>query len=129
MAIKYTRKDALELFSTALFAPEDIVEVRPLPAKEKSFWIQAGDFPAQADRMEKLNKDGWNIYLGVVPRKFDGGSKDIDCASGWCVWTDIEKITPAKALTKAEEAGLPHPTVIVNSGHGVHFYWTFKPSS
>lgn len=40
-----------------------------------------------------------------------------------CVFCDIDNTTIDDALHRIKEADLPWPTVIVNSGHGVHLYW------
>ncbi len=40
-----------------------------------------------------------------------------------CLWADIDDCTPEEALRRCSQAGLPRPSAVVSSGHGVHLYW------
>jgi hypothetical protein len=40
-----------------------------------------------------------------------------------CLFVDFDGIEPATARDKWYGAGLPRPTLIIASGHGVHAYW------
>jgi hypothetical protein len=65
------------------------------------------------------------LFFGVCPRA--GGKGRFDLA--WqirtvrCLWTDMDYITVADAQERISKAGLPHPSIVVNSGHGAHCYW------
>ena len=64
-----------------------------------------------------------NIYFGVYDRsREDGTSKS--CESTGALWADYDdgrSLTSIKA--DISEAGLPEPSIVVNSGHGLHCYW------
>ena len=62
-----------------------------------------------------------NIYAGVNPRKSIGGSKDGDVLLARNLWIDIDHISVDDALERLRLTGFPRPTMIVDSGHGVHF--------
>ncbi|HUT13280.1 MAG TPA: hypothetical protein VMY42_22525 [Thermoguttaceae bacterium] len=66
-----------------------------------------------------------NLFFGVAPRFVGGGSFD----KSWqirrvnCLWADVDNCQPDDCLRRCKEAGLPEPTVLVNSGSGCHVYW------
>jgi hypothetical protein len=39
------------------------------------------------------------------------------------LWVDIDHVTVEEARARFERAGVPEPSVLVNSGNGVHAYW------
>jgi hypothetical protein len=67
-----------------------------------------------------------NIYASVNPRIATGCSKNEDVLLCRCLFVDIESITAKEAQARVDRAGLPVPTMIVVSGHGVHLYWRLK---
>ena len=119
----------IEKFASVLYEPEDIVEVRCIPKNRGSseaprqFWVLAEDLPDLSKKLEQLNSQGRNIFVGVLPRIGNGGGEDTDCLPGQVIWADIEEVTPEKALRRLERLGLPSPTLALNSGNGVHAYW------
>ena len=115
----------LRRFLSAIFQPNDIVEVRCLPSKESS-WHQPKDLVNKANRLLGPNRDGENIYFGANPRKKIGGRSAKDVALARCLFVDIENTTIENASQLIREAGLPKPTASLNSGHGVHLYWRLK---
>lgn len=64
-----------------------------------------------------------NIYAGVNPRIATGGSKNEDVLLARNLFADFDKSTLEQAMDKLRSSKLPMPTMIVMSGHGVHFYW------
>lgn len=64
-----------------------------------------------------------NIYASANPRMVTGCKNSDDVILARSLFVDIEKITVDQALAKVTAAGLPMPTMIVVSGHGVHLYW------
>lgn len=115
----------LEVFTGALFEPSDVVEVRALhsakPAKQK--WLAASDLPRLAARLGELNKAGFNIYLGTNPRKAPGGSHNADVVCARSLFVDFDDLALDEVRRRIDEAALPAPSMIVNSGHGHHIYW------
>ena len=52
-----------------------------------------------------------------------GGSKSGDVAVARSIFADLEHVSFQQAVEQIEKAGLPTPTMTVNSGHGIHLYW------
>ena len=119
----------LAAYAAVAWAPEELVEVRCLPTERqggprpKSLWLTAAELPDAAEPLEALNARGLNVYAGILPRRAKGGKADADCAPGRVVWADFDHTTPRAAWKKARAAGLPRPTMAVNSGHGAHLFW------
>jgi len=83
-----------------------------LPGKTKGTWTD----------LEVLPAIPLNIYAGVNPRKAFGGSKNEDVLLARFLFADLDKTTLEQANAKLQKSKLPMPTMIVMSGHGVHFY-------
>jgi hypothetical protein len=64
-----------------------------------------------------------NIYASPNPRIAKDCSKSTDVFFVRTLFVDIENVTVAPALAKLAVTGLPRPSMIVVSGHGIHFYW------
>ena len=66
-----------------------------------------------------------NVFFGVCPRFVGRGRYDL----AWQIrvihvlWADLDNCTPEEAIRRCEGAGVPRPSIIVRSGHGVHLYW------
>ena len=136
---------ALRSFLGTVFAPPDIVLVRPI-----EIWVEADGAGARKRsrvvykqvrhvRADKLASDPklWaavcqaaeeekaNLFFGVCPRT--GGGQQYDLA--WQVrtvrvlWADLDGCTPEEAMRRCADAGLPRPSIIVRSGNGCHLYW------
>lgn len=43
-----------------------------------------------------------------------------------CLYVDIDGVTPEEAEQRLCKSDLPKPTMMVNSGGGVHYYWFFN---
>jgi len=76
-----------------------------------------------ADDLLAANREGANLFVGVMPRKADGGGSDADCLPGRVVWSDFDGVGAREAWRTIEAAGLPLPGMVLNSGHGTHAYW------
>lgn len=129
--------EQVERFVKAVFERGDLVEVRVLPSGEQR-WIKAADLPSIVPELENRNRSGQNVYVGANPRNAPGtpGIKKKDCtadrpcgacakcvALARCLFVDFDGISVDEALRRIDEAGLAWPTVIMESGHGVHFWW------
>jgi len=42
------------------------------------------------------------------------------------LWADIDHVSPPEALKAISNAKLPEPSIVVNSGNGVHVYWLLQ---
>lgn len=76
------------------------------------------------DIAARAEQERTNTFFGVCPRF---GPKRYDQA--WQIrvvrvlWADVDDATVDQALERCRAAGLPQPSVVVNSGHGGHLYW------
>ncbi|HQR07139.1 MAG TPA: phage/plasmid primase, P4 family [Gemmatales bacterium] len=111
----------IQRFTECLFQPDDLIEVRLLPSGQSS-WQQAQHLHCLADRFSKQNLAGQNVYFGANPRNSKGGKTEhVKLARSLCA--DFDHTNEASVRERLAQTGFPEPTVIVNSGHGVHCYW------
>ncbi len=64
-----------------------------------------------------------NIYASANPRIATGCSTNDDVMLARSLFVDLDKTTLVEAMEKLAGTGMPQPTMIVVSGHGVHLYW------
>ncbi len=74
-------------------------------------------------RFREVSGTPFNIYCSANPRTRFGGSSRADVRLARSFFADLEKTSVDVAERAREDAGLPRPTMVVNSGHGVHLYW------
>ncbi len=66
-----------------------------------------------------------NLFFGVCPRLGTNGKFD----QAWQIrmvrtlWSDIDGCQYEEALQRCKDAGIPTPSIVVNSGNGCHLYW------
>lgn len=117
-------KAAVERFLSALFEPNDTIEVRAIPRLKRCWFFES--YFALVDQLDELlavNSKGDNLYFGANPRARRGGT-DADVSVFRCLFVDIdEDVGEAAVLERAEKAGLPEPTALVMSGHGWQCWW------
>ena len=134
----------LQIISRVLFEPSDIIEIRCIKGQRpnsvsRSLWCTAAELPSKGEQLDRLNKQGWNLYFGVNPRKQSGGTKSVDVALARCCFTDFDDkdcpmLRPSCGdgaglgryefvLNHIIDAGLPEPSLVVSSGNGMHCYW------
>jgi hypothetical protein len=134
---------ALADFLLAVFRPDDLVLLRPIETwtdgqtgKKCSdvyygginYW-RAAALAGHGGKWEYLQgisaRERVNIFFGVCPRFGPKGHFDL----AWQIrvvrvlWADIDNCTKDEALRRCKDAGLPPPSIVVQSGHGVHLYW------
>lgn len=77
----------------------------------------------------KQDADGWDCYFGVLPRDYASGKAE-DCVRNVGVlWADIDNKavggTHLAALMRVGALNLT-PSIIVDSGNGIHAYWLLR---
>jgi len=128
-AYEMTPVQSLSQYASVVWAPKDLIEIRTLPTKRKnglqpvSIWTIAGDITNFTDRLSEMNNVGLNIYAGVCPRKERGSTTDDATLPGMAAWADCDRINPRDAWKHTIKAGMPQPSMAINSGHGAHLYW------
>ncbi len=122
-----------ELFGDALSA-ERRLAVFSVPGQQTRFFAGAAEVEAYAREQSAAR----NVYYGVglIRGNPSGRGKARDVAAIGALWADIDLLGPGRE-TKALPATvddarrifqrLPHaPSVLVDSGHGLHAYWLLK---
>lgn len=112
-----------------VFEPGDLVEVRALRpgGKAASEFASADELKAEHSGIrlwiESKIGEAWNVYVGANPRTRKGGKSAGDVAVARCLFADFDNCTPRQAMAAIQAAKLPNPTLLINSGGGVHAYW------
>lgn len=74
-----------------------------------------------------MHADCLNVYVGVNPRRNYGDRKADGVTGARCFVVDFDEgATIETVLLILATAGLPKPSMIVASGHGIHVYWFLK---
>lgn len=71
--------------------------------------------------LNQLISERRNIYFGVAPRKKKSG-KEEDAEHVTCLWADLDTPEAQENLNSFPIK----PSIIVNSGHGLHAYWLLR---
>ncbi len=130
-----------ELFR-AIFDPADTVLIRPVESWQDAdsgsresrtvyrncVWTTAErlttDSILWAEIQHKATTEKASIYFGVCPRF---GVRHFDLAAQIrtvrSLWADLDGCGPDEAIERCSAAGLPLPSFVVATGHGVHLYW------
>ena len=113
-------------FIPVMFEPDDLVEIRLIKDGVPAIrgYLPAGEIETHIDWLTERNRNGFNIYIGANPRKRKGGKAE-DVAFARCLFADLDNTDLAHALMRFGDSTLPAPTAIIESGHGVHFWWRF----
>lgn len=112
-----------DLFYKALFeGSEDFIEVRLLHKDEKpqTFFFtlkELMNYPAPQDK---------NVYIGIFQRGKKGNGKIENCTKTNAIYLDFDGMDLTEINYRIDMAGLPQPSMIVNSGHGYHCYWLLE---
>ena len=138
-------------FLQALFVPGDRILFRPIETwtengqkKSKVDWKgiqyvlvgvkdEAGQWQPDPQRLasavdrhvERAKQTKTNTFFAVCPRFGGGGKYD----QKWqirvvrALWSDVDDGTPAEAIERCKDAGIPEPSIVVASGRGAHPYW------
>jgi hypothetical protein len=64
-----------------------------------------------------------NVYIGMFAHN-DRDATAGTATSAGAVWADFDDTgDAAEVVGRIQRAGLPNPSIIVSSGHGIHAYW------
>jgi len=131
----HARDEQVARLFSVIFDPGDLVEVRTIgPGQDiRQDWMEwtgdAGDLRGILDAVEPLVDRQHGLYFGANPRKTRGGRAE-HVALARCIFVDFDTgadgsagCSKQDALQRVEDAGLPWPSAVVESGGGVHCYW------
>ena len=127
-------------FLQALFDEKDTILFRPIETwtedgKKKSRLLYKDAFHRAANpllmrlalqRLHQTSADEKaNAFFGVCPRFGNNGRFDLawQIRTVRTLWVDIDHVSVEEALQRVESASLPRPSIVINSGNGVHLYW------
>ncbi len=118
-----------------IFRPEDIAELR-LISKDKrpiQLWHKAKELSQLEKYLQQQNVAGYNIYVGVNPRKELNKSGDENVLLARFLFADFDNIEAGDGCGIWEfvsdiihKADIETPDMAIFSGHGIHCYWQLK---
>jgi hypothetical protein len=112
---------AYQLFGF-IFEPTDLIEFRTLGKVCIREWVSQAKAAKVITRIANAGADV-QAYYGANPRLRDGGTA-ADVALARCLFADFDGGTTVEQARQAyTDACIPHPTVTVLTGGGVHMYW------
>ena len=125
-----------------IFNDSDTIEVRCLHQDQvkldngkydptpKFFFLKKTSLRKKYKELKSLNDKGYNIYIGVNPRK---GRSTKNVSTFRCLLVDLDNISVKDATfqleTAIEKYLIPSPSLTIMSGGGVHLYWRVKDNS
>lgn len=112
-------------FFAALFPdPDGLIELRALPSKARDFFT-----PCDSEGIERFIRvnAGENLYFGVATRRTRDSGKLENCGLLHVLFVDIDfkGISESEARALLERFPLK-PSIIVNSGGGLHVYFLLR---
>jgi hypothetical protein len=117
---------SVSAFFGAVFEAGDLVEIRAFGGSlaPRGVFLRSDAVADHLRTLREWNETGLNIYFGVNPRIREG-RKSEDVAFARCFVLDMDHMNPdqAKHCIAVRLPDMPAPTVLVNSGNGVHVYW------
>ena len=119
-------ENAIGEFLAAIFEPTDIIEFRTHHPERgaSSRWCAATNWRSQLAWLKSQNTSGAHIYVGANPRTKLNVRGDKNCALARTLFVDFDHgATRQDAAARIQAAGMPNPSVLIESGHGVHAYW------
>ena len=123
-------KTAVASMVSCLWEADDILEIRLLRPDEnatKQSWHTADELPDAAASKAVINLAGWNVYCGANPRERMGAAGDRNVPIARSLFVDFDDgIDLPEAKARWGEAVIPEPTLVIDSGHGVHAYWRLR---
>jgi hypothetical protein len=117
-------------FLKTLFPWRSLIELRCIRKDQRleRKFFDTTEIEELIEYAQKKVQEGFDVYFGVASRRNEGGTKkDLDYINA--VWVDIdcekEGIGKEQKIHELLESLFP-PTVIVDSGHGLHTYWVLR---
>jgi hypothetical protein len=109
--------------------PDDIVEVRCIrtsggKTEANRGWHLASSLALRVGPLAESNERGWNVYVGANPRPHKRATGDRCIQLARTLFADFDGgCSVDEARRRWEAAGMPQPSLVIQSGHGIHVYW------
>lgn len=71
-------------------------------------------------------REGRAVFFGVLPRGQRGNGTKSGCAPGWAIYADIDYKDVPQEEAEQRLRAFPAPSMVVQSGHGMHLYWLLQ---
>jgi hypothetical protein len=115
------RPDSGDFGRAVFFSGDVLIELRALPSKKRAF-VAANDIAS----VRKFSKRAENIYFGVATRASadNGTAENLGELAALFADIDFKDTSEPEARALLAAGPLPPPTAIVNSGGGLHPYWS-----
>jgi hypothetical protein len=114
-----------DVFAALYGGAEGLVELRALPSKDRTFCAPGDVAAIEAFAKPRILRE--NLYFGVATRRDASSGTLENCQDLPCVFVDIayKDVPEAEAMRRIQDAPLC-PTVVNESGGGLHIAWTLK---
>ncbi|MBM7581077.1 helix-turn-helix domain-containing protein [Jeotgalibacillus terrae] len=124
---KLSAEQQRESFFTALFSHSDkFIEIREID-KEKR--LVSRQFLSYSEAISFVPSQDNNVYAGIFERRGRHSGSKKECLRTKALWADFDDMLYEEALYRIEMAKIPYPSMLINSGNGVHAYWILdKPA-
>lgn len=111
-----------------LFVPGEVFEIKTKGDGDRGVawrgWMEYGEHEKLAKNVLPVSRTmRKNVWVGVCPRTKHGSSVP---SVARVVWVDCDDTTAEAVLESIKSLELPAPTMVVDSGHGVHVYWKLE---
>lgn len=121
-------------FFTLLFRglrPDEYVAIKALSGGKATHYYPKS--PREiVDLVERLHLPGVNLYFGVCPRNACAATKEA-VSRALCVWLDLDvkdhQEGKKELLEYVRATYVLPPTAVVDSGNGLHVYWSLRSST
>lgn len=128
-------------FFAAVFGADDHVSLRPVETwtetgangkpqkRSRVIYKEARTVPLRHLRsavkrlVDVCKAEKANFFFGACPRFGSRHDKSWQIRMARALWADIDHCQPAEAIERCNKADAPLPSIVVNSGNGVHLYW------
>src|SRR5437868_895595 len=132
----FPRKFLTSIFNNRALRKGHAIEVRCIPSRGQGpvvrrFYNSVSDFTESWETILGLDRQRYNIYFAVLPRDRRNNYKLSERFLLPCLWVDID-VGKGKAHKSIKHALRQlarfelKPTIVIESGYGIHAYWCLE---
>lgn len=96
---------------------------------EQAFYPVEGLGGSLVADAKEADAEGWDCYIGVLPRLRDSGKAEDTTPTTTVLWADLDTKnlggSHMASFLALQRAGL-EPSILVDSGNGLHAYWLLR---